>query len=121
MTHILTLPWPPSLNTNVRHTRGAHYLSGAHKAFRDGATGAIYQQIGLPRRPCSRCRVRIDLTPPTRAERDADNHIKPVLDVLVATKVLAGDSAKYIKGVAAEWTDEVGRPGKCEVYIEELL
>lgn len=120
MTHVITLPWPPSLNHNIRHNRGGHHLSERHKTFRESASGAIYHQVGLPRRPCGRCRIAIELTPPTRAKRDIDNYIKPILDVLVLTRVLGGDDTQFVQEIRVSCVDRTTKGGSCLVRIEEL-
>ena len=116
----IRLPWPPSLNRSVRHTGNGHYVSKAGKQFRAAAIAEVWSQLGVPIAPLGRCRIALQLTPPTRQKRDADNHIKPVLDALVHAKLIADDNQRHVKEVRAEWTDVVESPGCCDVFIEEL-
>ena len=93
---ILTLPWPPSVNTYWRHpTRGA--LAGRHLISEDGrryrsAVGAIIMSerhaVGLQ----SRLRVVIRACPPDARRRDLDNLPKGLLDAIQHAGVYADDS-----------------------------
>lgn len=120
MTHHFRLPWPPSLNRAVRHTGNGHYVSKAGKQFREAVIAEVWNHYSHPIKPLARCRVALQLTPPTRQKRDADNHIKPVLDALVHAKLLTDDNSDHVKEVRAEWTDNVESPGCCDVFIEEI-
>ena len=115
------LPWPPSLNhAMIYPTRAAPYPSKAGKAFRADAIAAVWSHFQGKPTPLRRCRVTLKLTPPTKAKRDADNHIKPVLDALVDAGLLGDDSAPHVKEVRAAWTDRVEKPGCCDVTIAEI-
>ena len=82
----LTLPIPPSANaiwkTVARGGRAWTYKSGRYKRYIVDSTHQIYSQVGarrLPNRMPFECIVRAYGLPRTR---DADNLIKPLLDVL---------------------------------------
>lgn len=107
------LPWPPSVNRKQR------YPTKREKEFRAEAIADIRRQIGHWQYAC-RVRVHLALTPPTKQTRDADNHIKSVLDAITAAELLADDSAPFVKSVTAEWTDRVGGLGCCDVTIEPV-
>lgn len=52
--------------------------------------------------------VRVRLGVPSnisKAFRDLDNMIKPVLDVLVTMRILAGDDMRYVRSVGADVTE----------------
>ena len=117
---VITLPWPPSLNGNVRHSRYGSYKTPAYKAFTADAVAAIWEQHGMPAKPLARCRVAIELTPPDKRRRDADNHVKPILDALVEAKLLADDNSEWVKEVRVEWSDRTVRDGECVVYLEPV-
>lgn len=107
------LPWPPSVNRKQR------YPTKQEKEFRTEAIADIHNQVGRLQ-ITSRVRIHLALTPPTQQKRDADNHIKSVLDAITAAELLPDDSAPFVKSVTAEWTDRVGGLGCCDVTIEPV-
>lgn len=114
------LPWPPSANRMWRHGPRGSYLTAKGREFREEAIGDVLRQLGTPLPIVRRCRVMLELTPPDKRQRDADNHIKAVLDSIVHSGLLEDDSRDYIKEVRAEWTDLVEPPGCCDVTLREV-
>ena len=84
-------------------------LSDEYRAWRDHAGLVLNAQKVRPFR--GRALIHIDLDD-TR-QGDADNRAKPVLDLLVTHKVLAGDSKKYVRRVSIGWERITG----CRVAI----
>lgn len=85
----LTLPFPPSLNAYIRHSRGMHFPTKRAKMFR-AEVAAIVKQARLPKLT-QRLQVTITLHPPTRVARDIDNYPKPAMDALQHAGLLADD------------------------------
>ena len=77
----LWLPWPPTANTNVRHTKaGGHYRTAPYKEFCLNVLARVVE-AGLHRWPFTgRLRVTIEAFPPDLRNRDLDNVVKPCMD-----------------------------------------
>ncbi|MBE7457431.1 MAG: RusA family crossover junction endodeoxyribonuclease [Phycisphaerae bacterium] len=76
----ITLPWPPSVNHYWRMWRGRMLISREGRAFRKSVCAAL-AQLGM--QPLSGpLAVAIELHPPDRRRRDADNSQKATLDAL---------------------------------------
>lgn len=86
----LVLPFPPTANTNVRHARGAHYLTREHKSFRQRAWFAWHVAKTSPL--VGPIAVELVVLMPDRRRRDLDNLIKPVLDALQYAGAYKDDS-----------------------------
>ena len=86
----LTLPWPPSANHYVRHTRaGKHYVTQAVKTFRLEVWNESKQRrVGLQTGPLV---LHIEAHPPDKRRRDADNLVKCTADALQKAGVVADD------------------------------
>mgnify|MGYP001617154248 CR=1 FL=1 len=86
----LTLPWPPSANHYVRHTRaGKHYVTQAVKTFRLEVWNESKQRrIPLQTGPLV---LHIEAHPPDKRRRDADNLVKCTADALQKAGVVADD------------------------------
>ncbi len=86
----LTLPWPPSANHYVRHTRaGKHYVTQAVKTFRLEVWNESRQRrIPLQTGPLV---LHIEAHPPDKRRRDADNLVKCTADALQKAGVVSDD------------------------------
>lgn len=87
----LVLPWPPTGNLAVRHTRtGQHYRTGEYNDFRQRVAWIAKQR----RAPTIRGRVHVTALfwPPDRRARDIDNAWKSLGDSLQAAGVFENDS-----------------------------
>ncbi|MEM7227283.1 MAG: RusA family crossover junction endodeoxyribonuclease [Planctomycetota bacterium] len=89
---ILSLPWPPSVNTYYRTIvvggRGRTLLSQRGREYQaeaDAAIGAVTTK--LTQRLC----VGLLLFAPDRRKRDLDNHSKAILDALEHAGVYEND------------------------------
>lgn len=114
-----TLPFPPSLNAAVRHIGGGgHYLSPEAKRFRAIAVATLRNAVVRCRHETitTRCAVVIELYPPDRRKRDADNRIKAVLDCLQLARVVADDN--LVRDVrVVSYDDHRVAGGKCDVTV----
>lgn len=93
---MLTLPFPPSVNTYWRNTKRGTLVSAKGRVFRANAIAAVYEQ--LKRRPKaieSDVFVSVKLYPPTKQARDIDNFLKAPFDALTHAGVWVDD--KQIK------------------------
>ena len=86
----LTLPWPPSVNHYWRTWRGRMLISRQGRAYRE-QVGAIVRAAGIT--PLAGpLAVHIELYPPDRRKRDADNLLKAVNDSLQHGEAFHDDS-----------------------------
>jgi crossover junction endodeoxyribonuclease RusA len=116
----LTLPFPPSMNHYwivLRHGRlaGQPIISGAGKRYR----ADIMQSVKIP--PgwdnAARFGVSITLYPPTRAKRDLDNYLKPLLDSLQHARVFLNDEqVDDLRICRAHVVDD----GMLDVFVQKL-
>lgn len=93
---MLTLPFPPSVNSYWRNTKRGTLVSAKGRVFRANAIAAVYEQ--LKRRPKaieSNVFVLVKLYPPTKQARDIDNFLKAPFDALTHAGVWVDD--KQIK------------------------
>lgn len=87
----LQLPYPPTGNHAVKHTRnGGHYLTREAQAYR-----TVVRTILLKKRPeppyDAPVRVVCEISPPDRRRRDMDNVWKVVADALTLAGVWRDD------------------------------
>ena len=82
----LEFRWPPSVNHEWIQVRGRMILSPAGRAYRTYVRGRIMiaRQKGLvPLAPLGgKLRAVLELAPPDRRRRDADNYAKALFDAL---------------------------------------
>ena len=89
----LVLPIPPSTNNLFRSgSRGGRYKTEAYKAWLDAAGWEIKLQRPPALHPPLRTCLKVLVEAPVGQNRDIDNLLKPVLDVLVKMGVIADDS-----------------------------
>jgi Holliday junction resolvase RusA-like endonuclease len=109
----LRLPFPVSVNdmyiNNKGRTGRGRKPSPEYLAWKDHAGWELKAQKPKPIE--GRVEITIDLDESRRG--DADNRIKPVLDLLVQHGVLRGDSKKFVRRVSAGWEAVAG----CRVSI----
>jgi crossover junction endodeoxyribonuclease RusA len=98
----LTLPWPPSGNSAVRHAQGAHYLRPEVIAYRDSVAALCARFAPTP----GRYHLHVHLSPPDARKRDADNALKSILDALVKGGYLIDDSLTYMRELHVTTDDD---------------
>ncbi len=76
----ITLPWPPSVNHCWRTWRGRMLLSRQGRAYRDAVVGILRAARIKPL--AGPLAVHVELYPPDRRRRDADNALKAISDSL---------------------------------------
>jgi len=88
---VLTLPFPPSVNTYWRNIgRGRTLISKRGRQYRDDVVGQVANRLIAPLQ-CS-LHVAITLHAPDKRRRDVDNYLKAPLDALTHAGVWADDS-----------------------------
>lgn len=86
----LELPWPPTVNTYWRHSRGRHYISEKGTQYRKDIIQIIQQQ-NLNINTIARLKFSIIANQPDKRRRDLDNLQKAVFDSLVHAGFMADD------------------------------
>ncbi|HDY4931554.1 TPA: RusA family crossover junction endodeoxyribonuclease [Yersinia enterocolitica] len=86
----IELPWPPSVNTYWRHSRGKHYISDKGTKYRQTVIDTIQQQR-LDINTSARLKISISAHVPDRRRRDLDNLLKAVFDSLVHAGFMQDD------------------------------
>jgi len=99
----LLLPFPPSVNC-LYAGKKRRYKSDRYKAWIEEAALCINAAQPIE--------GRVDLLymydHPDNRERDVENYIKAVTDLLVSQGVLHNDNRPFIRGITARWTDKKG-------------
>ena len=117
MTFVVTLPWPPSINTYWRRGPRSTYLSPKGREFKAAVADLVSDmsnRINLD--PKARLAVFMGLSAPSRREYDIDNRIKAVLDALQDAGVFEDD--EQIDHISVVRMD-VSKRGFCSVVITE--
>ena len=101
MITVIRLPFPPSVN-GLFAGKTRRYVSPQYKRWRKMAGWELLAQKIKP--IAGKVCVSVVLKAPDRRERDADNYLKAVQDLLVAHAIIPGDGKSVITKVSAEWT-----------------
>ena len=109
----LTLPFPPSVNRYWRHVGRRTLLSREGRRFRERVCAQLAGRGLVPL--AGALAVSIDLHPPDRRSRDADNFLKGPLDALEHAGLYENDS--QIVHLDVDKRDPV-RGGRAVVRIE---
>ena len=111
----LELPFPPTLNTCFQNIPGrGRAVTPRYREWINEALWVLKSQRPVMHE--TEVSISIGLVAPDRRARDADNLIKPVLDLLVKGRVLKDDSNKYVRRVTVQWVPS-GPP--CVVLISQ--
>jgi len=118
---ILCLPYPPTGNHSVKHSRGRHYSTQDAKAYKS-KVAAIVQATESELISCfeymADVKVVCEIFPPDKRRRDLDNVFKSVGDALTHSGVWQDDSQivdlRLVRG-------EVREGGMVTVEVTECL
>lgn len=89
---LLTLPWPPTVNTYWRNVAGRTLISRRGREYREQVGWHVRAAKTAPWPDSARLCVDIEARAPDRRKRDIDNLNKAILDSLTAAGVWADDS-----------------------------
>lgn len=84
------VPYPPSVNTYWRHSRGVTHISLEGRAYRHAVVSS--PALRGVRFGSARLSVTLAVSPPDRRRRDLDNLPKGLLDALMHAGVYEDDS-----------------------------
>ena len=100
VVRMLTCPVPPSTNNLYRNVpKVGRVMTAAYKRWREAAGKEL---MLVQRAPRLTGEVKIGLTIPRDNRRDADNEIKPLLDLLVRLGVIERDNMSCVVGLSIE-------------------
>ena len=88
---VMTLPWPPTVNTYWRSVGGRVLISKNGREYRQ-AVAELAAAEDWPKFGAQRVSVRIEAWMPDKRRRDLDNLLKSLLDSLTHAGVLDDDS-----------------------------
>lgn len=111
---ILNLPVPPSVNNCFPTNKaGRRYPSAEYEAWRKDAG----YQLNIQKPPMFTGKVEISVTlPEPKRACDADNRLKPILDLLVTHRIIPTDDNRCVRRVSIGFSGEEGK--NVEVSIE---
>jgi len=93
---VMALPWPPSVNHEWTMARGRMILTQTGRQYRARVNAYVMgrrHEGSLPLAPIETpLAVRIDMWPPDRRRRDADNYAKAAFDALTHAGLWSDDS-----------------------------
>ncbi len=112
---MLTIPYPPSVNTYWGFKGHQRFLTPKAKQFKtEVAQEVSHKQINYG---LDRLEISITLYPPDKRVRDIDNVIKSTLDALVQANAFADDSQIDVLLINR---GPIFKGGKAEVKIQSL-
>ncbi len=109
---MMTLPFPPTVNTYYRTVNGRMLISREGREYRQ-AVAELAASENWPKFGSERVSVSIEAWMPDRRRRDLDNLLKSLLDSLTHAGVWEDDS--QIDGLAIWRAPHVGGMVKVEV------
>jgi crossover junction endodeoxyribonuclease RusA len=113
---VLTLPFPPSINTYWRTWNGRTLLSKEGRLFKKAVADYVIE-YRVPKLGDSKLRISMVLFPRDKRKIDIDNRIKSVLDALgdagVFTDDFQVDELSIVRGVTI-------KGGAIRVIIEQI-
>jgi crossover junction endodeoxyribonuclease RusA len=113
---MLTLPWPPTVNTYWRAVSGRVLISAKGRAYREAVVWQKAREKWAAAAPGARLAVDIEAFMPDKRRRDLDNLPKAVLDSLTHAGVWEDDS--QIDDLRVRRADDIA--GMLRVRIREI-
>ena len=93
MSIVLTLPWPPSVNTYYRRGKNSTYLSEKGRRYKAAVSDLVCGLgVGITEPLKGRLSVFVGLAAPSKQSRDVDNYAKAVLDSIQDAGLIENDS-----------------------------
>lgn len=113
----ITLPFPPSVNALFVNRRGGRARTKAYDAWIvEAGTQLLTQRPMKHEGPVT---VAITVGLPDKRNRDLDNLLKPLLDLLVRHQVIQDDSVKYLKAISIGIDDSEWKGAAIEIISAE--
>jgi Holliday junction resolvase RusA-like endonuclease len=114
----LDAPLPPSTNALYINVKGRGRIkSRDYRGWSQSKGWEILTQ--KPQKFVVPVHLIIIAKQPKR-QRDGDNLLKPLLDLLVTQQIIPDDSHKYVKGVSFQWTERpLLRGSACVIIISK--
>lgn len=109
----IELPYPPSVNTYWRHSRGRHYISEKGKAFQFAAVKACEQFDPF----VGAVVIKLEVYKPDKRKRDLDNLTKGLFDALVNAGIIEDDNDEIITEYSSKSMGICRPKGKVVVKI----
>jgi crossover junction endodeoxyribonuclease RusA len=106
----------PSINNYYIKTRNGVFLSKAGRHAKQSGVELIAQQLGNIETIVNDIHLSIVLYPPNNRSYDIDNRLKPILDTLQESRVIANDV--QVQQLAV-YRGEAVKNGACYVVIRE--
>lgn len=100
------LPWPPSANGMWRKLNGRTIVSERYRMWREAAGKALSAQGPNP--VFGPVRVAIALSPPDTRRYDLDNRVKPILELLVASRIIGGSDHMTVREITVSAAEGFG-------------
>lgn len=98
----VNLPDPPSSNNLFLNVRGrGRILTEKYRQWRDDAGWMLRSQKWFS----IAGQVHFAMLVPDRGNRDLDNTVKAVLDLLKTHEAIQGDGRKFVRKITLEWAD----------------
>ena len=91
----ILLPWPPSTNDLWRAVKRRNIMSQRYREWVAEAEHAL--QLQPHHAIAGPFKIELQLCPPTNRVYDPDNFVKAVMDFLVGSNLVEGDSNRYVK------------------------
>ena len=112
------LPFPPSVNTYWRRRGANYFLAEKGRVYRVDVLASVVEKLGrFPEATRDQLAMEIELHPPDKTRRDADNFLKAPIDALAKAGVYQDDV--QIKRLTVEMFPSVGKPGRAVVRLYE--
>lgn len=116
-SHLIELPFPPSVNTYWRRVGAKTVISKKGRQYRERVQRKV-EQLNLETLE-SRCAVSIYLMWPDRRVRDLDNYPKSLLDSLMHGGLLKDDCSDIVARLTIEHSG-YQKGGAALVQVNEL-
>lgn len=113
----LNLPLPPSANSIWRTTKsGRTYLNPKYRDWRKAATTSLWTQKPVGGFPKFEGAFEVQVIVAHKMLGDIDNRLKPALDFLASSNIIAND--KHAQRATIARSEDVAK-GMCRVFVFE--
>lgn len=117
MSYLITIPFPPSVNTYYRRSQYSTYMSKKGREFSKDVATLLKDKMLDQELISSRLSVTLELSAPNRRKYDIDNRIKAALDALQKGGLFVDDE-QIDRLVTSRLEIDENKKGYCNVKIE---